>query len=66
MSLMLCSSCDPYLRNTKQERRSCTMILWIWKKAYVSPDYNDFNSAHMGDVICIPLLRYYTCGNSVQ
>ena len=23
------SSCDKYKRNTKQRRRSCTMLLWI-------------------------------------
>ena len=27
--LMLFSSCDKYKRNTKQRRRSCTMLLWI-------------------------------------
>ena len=30
--LMPFSSCDKYKRNTKQRRRSCTMLLWIWKR----------------------------------
>ena len=26
------SSCDKYKRNTKQRRRRCTMLLWIYKR----------------------------------
>ena len=28
---MLFTSCDKYKTNTKQGRRICTMLLWIWK-----------------------------------